>query len=54
MNPCENKLRYEDKKAALSQRNRILNGHRRHRPEDLRAYPCPHCKGWHLTKRLLD
>ncbi len=44
------KLRYADKKAALTSRNRILSGHRRHQPKDLRAYFCPACRGWHLTK----
>lgn len=25
---------------------------RRGRAEELRAYPCPKCHGWHLTKQL--
>ncbi len=48
-NGCH-KNRYDDKKAALSARNAIFRGHRRNRPKKLRAYPCPACNGWHLTK----
>lgn len=49
------KYRYPDKKAALSARNLRLRGgrnRRRNRPENLRAYPCPRCGGWHLTKSV--
>jgi hypothetical protein len=47
---CKEKRRY-DKKGAQS----VLNAFRRHRgshgrPENLRAYECPYCHGWHLTK----
>lgn len=48
---CRRKRRYDDKKAALTARNGILGSHRRNRPENLRAYPCPFCRGWHLTRR---
>lgn len=50
---CEGKARY-NKKAALSAVNRRTRGrseYRHNRPDFLRAYPCPHCNGWHLTKR---
>lgn len=44
---CGGKNRYDDKKAAISQINRIMRG--RHRVKKLRAYPCPNCRGWHLS-----
>lgn len=47
---CRSKRRYDDKRAALTALNQIMRSHRRHRPEGLRAYPCPVCRGWHLTK----
>lgn len=48
------KMRYPDKKAALSAKNHRTRGRRatRHnRPKSLRAYPCPDCHGWHLTHK---
>lgn len=45
---CGAKQRY-DKKSALTQINRIMRG-RHNKCESLRAYPCPHCSGWHITK----
>lgn len=48
---CEGKRRYADKRAAVSEINFIFKRRHRHRPERLRAYPCKHCGGWHLTKR---
>lgn len=48
-NGCR-KNRYPDKKSALTARNAVLRGHRRNQPKSLRAYPCPDCAGWHLTK----
>ncbi len=50
MRDCDHKQRYPDKKAARTALNRIMNQHRRNRPEHLRAYPCQLCRGWHLTK----
>lgn len=47
---CRGKRRYADKKAAVIEANLILKSHRRNRPKALRAYPCPDCRGWHLTK----
>ena len=44
------KTRYPDKRAAVSQKNLIERGHRGHHPGKLRVYPCPACRGWHLTK----
>jgi len=47
---CERKNRY-DKRGARSAINRFKKVRGRHgRPEALRAYPCPFCAGWHLTK----
>lgn len=44
------KHRYRDRIAALHALARIRNkdkqGH-----DEARAYPCPACKGWHLTSR---
>ena len=49
---CESKVRYADKKAVQSAINAFANKRGRHgRPNALRAYPCPLCKGWHLTKK---
>jgi hypothetical protein len=45
------KLRYPDKKAAVTFLNSFRHERGRHgRPEWLRAYPCPDCGGWHVTK----
>ena len=47
---CECKRRY-DRRGARSEINRFANVRGRHgRPEALRAYSCPFCGGWHLTK----
>jgi len=51
--PACTKHRYPDKKSALTAINHRLHGHQRNRPEYLRAYPCPDCRGWHLTKNNL-
>ena len=62
MNDC-GKTRYPDKKAALSAinyraRRRHDHGHGRHntsrrgKEKALRAYPCPDCRGWHLTSNV--
>jgi len=32
---------------------RILTSRRRHRPDYLRAYECPRCRFWHLTRQKL-
>lgn len=48
---CGDKNHYDDKKAAVSAKNKALRNRGRHgRPDSLRAYPCPLCHGWHLTK----
>ena len=49
---CGSKKRLPDKRAAQTAINQFNSrGHGRHgRPEWLRAYPCPICEGWHLTK----
>lgn len=48
-NPGCKKQRYDDKKSALTALNAALR--RRHnRPEGLRAYACPSCGFWHLTR----
>ena len=45
------KQRYADKKSAVTKINALKKARGRHgRPEWLRAYPCPDCGGWHLTK----
>ena len=46
---CQSKLRYPDKKAAVSQLNRLVR--RRRGPKPVRAYYCGRCGGWHLTKQ---
>jgi len=51
MRMCGNKTRYADKKAARTAINCAMRNRGRHgRPNSLRAYPCPLCRGWHLTK----
>lgn len=47
---CTSKRGY-DKRGALSEINRIRASHRRNQPTELRAYPCPYCKRWHLTSQ---
>jgi hypothetical protein len=47
---CATKVRYS-KREAQAAINRIMHGHRRNRPDTLRAYHCPFCDGWHLTKQ---
>lgn len=47
--PACDKRRYPTKKDATTAINCRTTGHQRHRPRFLRAYPCPLCKGWHLT-----
>ena len=48
---CAAKVRYGDKRAAVTAMNLALRNRGRHgRPNSLRAYPCPVCRGWHLTK----
>ena len=44
------KNRYPDKKAAITAIGlRLPSG--RNAPNDRKAYACPRCHGWHLTKR---
>ncbi|GAA1807163.1 hypothetical protein GCM10009771_06530 [Nesterenkonia flava] len=46
------KARYRDRVAALIALARIRNSPRPPRAkEPCRAYPCPQCKGWHLTSK---
>jgi hypothetical protein len=45
---CSHKTAYS-KREALSMINAIMRGHRKNRPERLRAYHCPDCNQWHLT-----
>jgi hypothetical protein len=52
LDPC-GKRRYPDRKAAQSAINLLLRRRGRHGiPEALRSYPCPQCRGWHLTKKV--
>lgn len=47
------KLRYPDKKAAITQINWLKKVRGRHgRPKWLRAYFCDECRGWHITKGI--
>lgn len=52
---CHGKTYYAKRKDAVTAMNHVLGGKGRHmrhgRPEHLRAYPCPDCGGWHLTKK---
>lgn len=53
-NEC-GKMRYDDKKSAITQMNFCLRRRGRHgRAQKLRAYHCPDCNGWHLTKQVKD
>lgn len=45
------KVGYSSKKDALTIKNARLRGGSFRRPERLRAYPCPDCGMWHLTKQ---
>ncbi len=44
---CRRKVRYRDENAA----NRMLRRCERRRGGHLRAYECPSCGGWHLTRQ---
>jgi len=46
---CEGKNRYNKKEA-----NRVKGYVGRARDKDLRAYHCPKCHGYHLTKKRRD
>jgi hypothetical protein len=51
---CRSKYRYPSKRDAMTALNKFSRGRgrgRHGRPEHLRAYPCPICRGWHLTKK---
>ena len=51
---CERKRRY-DRRDARTAINAFAKQRGRHgRPANLRAYPCPFCAGWHLTKADCD
>ncbi len=39
------------KREAQGTIKRIMNGRRRNRPKQLRAYLCPQCNAWHLTHK---
>lgn len=39
-----------DKRTAATARNKRWRDDR----VELRIYPCPHCRGWHLTKRVKE
>ena len=48
------KVRYTRKRDAITARNHAIRKRGRHsRPMDLYAYPCPKCKGWHLTESAI-
>jgi len=44
---CGDKRIYKSRKEAL----RVMRGVGKLREVDLRAYECPRCAGWHLTKK---
>ena len=45
------KITYPDKKAAITARNKRQA---EDRGLELRVYPCPRCRGWHLAKREVN
>lgn len=51
LTPC-GKFRYADAKAARTAANYRKHDHKfkRGKTKHLRAYQCPDCGGWHLTK----
>jgi hypothetical protein len=50
---CGEKARYATKKMAQTVRNKRL--HEKRREKYLRIYPCPFCRGYHLTsKRFIN
>jgi hypothetical protein len=49
---CDDKARFPNKPQALLAASRYIRPTRRHEtPYKLRAYLCPDCGHWHLTKR---
>ena len=48
--PC-GKTRYRDQLAAQIALARIARHDERRATAPFRAYPCPHCHGWHLTSQ---
>lgn len=46
---CMNKVRYESERIANIRAAEMTIRFSKEPPQ--RAYRCPHCKGWHLTKR---
>lgn len=46
---CDKK-RYSDKKTAVTAMNGLKKRHNLHYTNKLRVYPCPECRGWHLSK----
>lgn len=40
---CSGKVRHPDKQGACIALKRMKNA-------QMSAYPCPHCKGWHIGK----
>jgi hypothetical protein len=50
---CTDKIRYASEKMAIMRgRVFLLRPRRQDRTKVLWTYPCEHCAGWHLTKRL--
>lgn len=47
---CGRKNRYDSKKDAVTAINFRMKHHNRRPDKGLKAYPCPHCGGWHITK----
>jgi len=45
---CHMKHRYFDEISALI----VANKRAGYGAPPLRAYQCPHCRGWHLTKKI--
>ena len=48
--PCDAKKRYTTYEGATAMAV-VRVGSKRDQPQALRVYKCPHCKGFHLTKK---
>ena len=46
---CQRKIRHHSEAKALRAASRVAG---KARVRHLRVYRCPHCQGWHLTRKV--
>ena len=51
---CKTTKRGYSKREAQEQINKRLSAGEQNRPDFLRAYECPHCRFWHLTRKQVN